>query len=111
MNGMMKYKGYFGSVSYDEADKILHGKIEFIRDLVTYEGSDVAELETMFQEAVDDYLDLCATEKKDPDLPFKGTFNVRTGTDLHRQAALYAKQHNINLNKVVIEALEQFLPS
>jgi predicted HicB family RNase H-like nuclease len=47
---------------------------------------------------------------KEPEQPFKGSFNVRTGTDLHRQAALYAQKNGLNLNKVVVEALKQYLP-
>ena len=41
-----------------------------------------------FEEAVDDYLELCKEEGKEPEKPFKASFNVRTGTDLHRKAAL-----------------------
>jgi predicted HicB family RNase H-like nuclease len=35
--------------------------------------------------------------------------NVRTGSDLHRQAAIAAIQRGMNLNKLVTEALEQYL--
>jgi hypothetical protein len=37
MKDMMTHKGYFGSVSYDDEDKIFYGKIEFIRALVSYD--------------------------------------------------------------------------
>lgn len=40
---------------------------------------------------------------------FKGSFNIRLGTDLHRRVALEAIQRGINLNSVVKEALEQYL--
>lgn len=111
MSNMLSYKGYFGSVQFSEEDRVFHGKMEFIRSLVNYEGTNVDELETAFREAVDDYLELCQDQGKKPDQPFKGSFNVRTGTDLHRQAALYAQQKGLNLNKVVIEALKNFLPT
>ena len=45
-----------------------------------YEGNSVNSLRKAFEGAVDDYLDLCAKEGKIPDKPFKGSFNVRTGT-------------------------------
>ena len=111
MSNMLSYKGYFGSVQFSEEDRVFHGKMEFIRSLVNYEGTNVDELETAFREAVDDYLELCQDQGKKPDQPFKGSFNVRTGTDLHRQAALYAQQNGLNLNKVVVEALKNFLPT
>ncbi|MBN1907565.1 MAG: hypothetical protein JW927_20965 [Deltaproteobacteria bacterium] len=41
MKDMMNYKGYYGSVHYSDEDKVFHGKIKFIRSLVSYEGTDV----------------------------------------------------------------------
>ena len=111
MKDMMAYKDYYGSVHYDDEDRIFHGKMEFIRSLVTYEGSDVKSLRKAFEAAVDDYLELCKEEGKAPEIPFKGSFNVRIGSDLHRKAVLYAKSKNKNLNSVVSEALERYLES
>jgi len=111
MKDMMSYKDYYGSVHYSDEDRIFHGKIEFIRSLVSYEGSDVESLRTAFLEAVDDYLELCAEKGQKPDKPFKGSFNVRTGSDLHRKAVLYARAKGTNLNKIVSEALEKYLSS
>ena len=109
MKDMMSYKGYYGSVHYNDEDRIFHGKLEFIRSLVSYEGSDVKSLRKAFEEAVDDYLELCAQEGIKSETPFKGSFNVRTRSDLHRKAALFAKGRGTNLNKVVTEALEKYL--
>jgi predicted HicB family RNase H-like nuclease len=108
MKDMMSYKGYYGSVQYSDEDRVFHGKIEFIRSLVSYEGSDVETLRKAFEEAVDDYLELCAEEGRKPEKAFKGTFNVRTGSNLHRKAALFAKAKGTNLNRVVTEALEKY---
>ena len=57
MKDMMVYKGYYGSVHYNDEDQIFHGKIEFIRSLVSYEGMDVKNLRIAFEEAIDDYLE------------------------------------------------------
>ena len=54
----MKYKGYTGTSEYRVEDSCYHGQIAFIRDLITYEGESLEELETAFQEAVDRYLEL-----------------------------------------------------
>lgn len=59
MNDLLEYKGYFGSVRYSDADEVFHGKLEFIRDLVSYEGRDAKGLKAAFHEVVDDYLALC----------------------------------------------------
>lgn len=109
MSTMLEYKGYLGSVEYSDDDEALHGRLEFIRDLVTYEGNDAKRLKAAFQEAVDDYLELCEAEDRKPDVPLKGSFNVRPGRDLHRRAALYAKRREINLNTVVTDALRRYL--
>jgi predicted HicB family RNase H-like nuclease len=109
MSTMLEYKGYLGSVEFSEEDELLHGRLEFIRDLVTYEGTDARSLKAAFHEAVDDYLELCEAEGRKPDLPLKGSFNVRPGRDLHRRAMLYARRRGLNLNTVVSEALRRYL--
>ena len=109
MKDMLEYKGYVGSVHFSSEDAVLHGKLEGIRDLVTYEGTDVNSLTKSFHEAVDDYLMSCQEDGKQPEVPFKGTFNVRVGRELHKRAAVFASGHNKKLNAVVTEALEEYL--
>lgn len=109
MKDMMSYKGYFGSVHYSDEDQVFFGKIEYIKSLVNYEGTAVASFKQAFEEAVDDYLVLCQSEGLEPDQSFRGSFNVRPGSALHRKAALFAKEKGMNLNNVVTEALEQYL--
>ncbi|WP_299374359.1 hypothetical protein [uncultured Kiloniella sp.] len=58
MKNVLKYKGYIGSIFFSEEDGVYHGKVEFIRDLVNYEASEVDALEASFHEAVDDYLEM-----------------------------------------------------
>ena len=87
MSHTFEYKGYNGSVLYSAEDKTLHGRIIGIRDMVTYEGKNVSSLEKNFKAAVDEYLKFCKAEGKTPDTPYKGSFNVRLGTDLHKRAA------------------------
>ena len=109
MSTMLEFKGYLGSVEYSDEDEVLHGRLEFIRDLVTYEGMDARSLKAAFQEAVEDYLELCEAEGRKADVPLKGSFNVRPGRDLHRRAMLFAKRQGINLNTVVSDALRRYL--
>ena len=68
MNNTMEYKGFIGSVEFSETDKILFGKVQGIRSLISYEGTTVSELIDDFHGAVDDYLELCAAEGKLPDV-------------------------------------------
>ena len=49
MSDMLEHRGYLGSVLYSDEDETFHGRLEYIRDLVTYEGSDAASLTNAFQ--------------------------------------------------------------
>jgi len=57
---MMKYKGYTGHVEYDDEAKIFHGEVLGIKDVVTFQGTTVDEIEQAFKDSVDDYLAFCA---------------------------------------------------
>jgi predicted HicB family RNase H-like nuclease len=55
----VKYKGYRGQVEYDDQAKIFHGEVIGLKDIITFQGSSVEELETAFKESIDDYLRWC----------------------------------------------------
>jgi predicted HicB family RNase H-like nuclease len=107
MKDMMKYKEYYGSVHYSDEDRVFYGKIEFLRALVSFEGTDVKSLRQAFEEAVDDYLDSCKEQSKEPEKPFKGTFNVRIGPELHQRVAVAAAQRGVSLNGYIAEVLKR----
>ena len=109
MKDMMEYKGYYGSVHYSDEDRIFYGKIEFVRALVSYEGTDVKSLRKAFEEAVDDYLLTFKQQGKEPEKVFKGSFNVRIGSQLHRAMALNALEKGITLNKYIVYVIEKEL--
>lgn len=109
MSNVLEFKGYVGSVCFSSEDDVFHGKLEGIRDLVTYEGTDVESLKASFHEAVEDYLETCKAEGREPQVPYKGTFNVRVAPELHRNAALFAVVKGKKLNTVVSEALKHYL--
>lgn len=105
MKNYFEHKGYVGTVSFSSEDRVFFGKIEGINDVVTFEGSSVTALEKSFKEAVNDYLETCASLGKDPEKLYKGTFNVRVSQELHQQTALLATKTGMNLNEVVKKAL------
>ena len=59
MRHVLKYKCYSGSVEFDPEDRIFHGRILGITDVVGFEGQSASELENSFHEAVEDYLETC----------------------------------------------------
>lgn len=58
-NITLEYKGYLGTVEFSAEDNCLFGKIIGINDLISYEAQEVSELKEAFEEAVNDYLDIC----------------------------------------------------
>jgi predicted HicB family RNase H-like nuclease len=101
----LKYNGYIGSVDLSVEDGLLHGKLLYINDLVTYEAEGATALLQAFQSAVDDYLADCRAEGKSPDVPFKGSFNVRIKSELHRELAEAARTRGRSLNEYVASVL------
>lgn len=102
MKDLMQYRDYYGSFHFDDEDLILHGKIEFIRALITYEATEAKDL----RQAVDDYFDMCKKNKIEPDKSFKGSFNIRVRPDIHRKLAIAADEQEVTFNKYIAETLE-----
>jgi len=110
MTNIMKYKGYIGSVAFDAEDRIFHGRVLGVSSaLIGFEGSTVADLEKDFHNAVDDYLEMCAEEGKEPEKPFKGSFNIRLSPDLHQNLVLNAANQKMTLNAYIKTVLEQVI--
>ena len=56
----MRYKGYEAIVDFDEADRVLHGRTQGTRDVISFEADSAHEIERAFHDAVDDYIEQCA---------------------------------------------------
>ena len=106
-NNYIHYKGYTGSVEFSEADAVFHGKVAGIKSLISFEGDSVATLTEDFRNAIDEYLEFCLESGKEPEKPFKGSFNVRIGAELHRKAAMAASSMNISLNAYIEDAIRK----
>ena len=87
MKNTMTYRGYVGSIEFSESDGVLFGKVLGIRSLLSYEGNTAKELVEDFHGVVDDYFNVCEAEGVEPEVAYKGSFNVRTTPDIHRRAA------------------------
>lgn len=110
MSNTMEYKGYIGSVEFSENDGVFYGKVQGIRSLISYEGTTAKKLIKDFHDAVDDYLSLCEKDGKVPETAYKGSLNVRfKDVNVHREAAIYAMNHNRSLNSFIEEAVKDKL--
>jgi len=106
---MMEYKGYIGKIEIDDEVGILYGEVINVRDVITFEGTSVEEVQLAFHESVDDYLEFCAARGESPEKPFSGKFVLRLPEELHRQAYIQAKLKNKSLNSWVTEVLQSVL--
>ena len=105
MNDILKYKDYLASVHFSMDDEAFYGKVLGIDDLINFEGGSVKELKKAFHEAIDDYISTCARLGKAPNKTYKGTFNVRVSSELHKEAAAFAAVNSISLNDFVKSAI------
>jgi predicted HicB family RNase H-like nuclease len=103
---MMKYKGYTATVQFDAEAGLLHGELEDISDVVTFQADSVAELEAEFHAAVDDYLEFCKEEGREPNRPFSGKLVLRMNPELHRTASRVARTSKQSLNAFISSAVE-----
>ena len=106
-SGCLNYKGYIGSVVFSEEDTVFHGKVIGVKALISFEGDSVNAITEDFHKAVDEYLEFCNENKIESEKPFKGSFNVRIGADLHRKAVLAASNRGVSLNVLVEDAIRQ----
>jgi len=106
---MMEYKGYIGKVEIDEEVGILYGEVINVRDVITFEGTTVEEVQQAFRESVDVYLEFCAQRGESPEKPFSGKFVVRLPAELHRKAYIQAKLKDKSLNSWITEVLQSVL--
>ena len=102
---MMEYKGFIGNVEFDPDARLFHGEVINTKDVITFQGKSVDEIEKAFRELIEDYLDWCKSEGSEPEKPYSGKFNLRLSPELHREAAITAKKLHMSLNSFVEKAI------
>lgn len=104
--GMLKYKGYTGSVEYSDEDKCLFGKIQGLHGtLISYEGTTIEEITKDFHGAVDDYLESCKERGVEPAKPYSGKLVLRMSSELHSQVAAAAFAVGTTINDFINQAV------
>lgn len=101
----MSYRGYTARIEFDAEDHIFVGQVIGIRDIVSFHGESVHELETHFHEVVDDYLDACKQLGQDPNKPYSGKMMLRVPPELHAAVAATAESHGKSINQWAADVL------
>lgn len=102
---ILSHKGYQGSVTFD-GDALLV-QVLHIADAVMDRCDAAKDAQATFEHLVDDYLETCAAVGKDPDKPFRDSFNIRIHPSLHRRAAQAAAERGMSLNQWIGQAIER----
>ena len=103
----MEYKGYIAVLELDTDNGVFHGSVVNTRDVITFEGQNVEELQKELEASVEFYLEVCAKRGKDPEKPASGKFIVRLTPEMHRELIRLAARQNKSLNAIVREALAE----
>jgi len=103
---MLEYKGYIGKVEFDDKAEIFHGEVINLKDVITFQGRSVSELQKAFKDSINDYLEFCAERDESPEKPLSGNFTLRVDPELHRKIYLQACMSNKSLNSWVAEILQ-----
>jgi predicted HicB family RNase H-like nuclease len=96
----MEYKGYKAVICFSGDDRCFYGKVLCTKDFIGFDGTTVSELEDSFHSALDDYLDLCREENKEPAIPISGDFESKISPE---QLAHEFIKHDMKLNPEEID--------
>jgi predicted HicB family RNase H-like nuclease len=107
----MEYKGYIAHVTFDDEFNIFHGEVINIRDVITFQGRSVDELQQALIDSVEDYLEFCADRGEEPEQPFSGLFTIRLSPEQHRRIVLAAEKAGKKIETWVTETLSHAVTS
>lgn len=101
----LRYKGYFGSVEVSVKDQIVHGKVLGLYDSITYESDDIKNIQKVFEEAVDEYLDDCKMLNRNPNKIPSGKFSLRIPAMLHKALEIEKELTGASINQITENSL------
>lgn len=95
----MNYKGYTGKAELDEDSDILHGRVQNIESIVTFEGDSIEEINQAFRDSVDDYLQWCEELGQAPEEPLSGYLCLDMAPEEQQQLARIAAKEGKTLDE------------
>lgn len=96
-DNIYRYKDYHTVIEFNEDDKVYHGKIEGIKDLVSFDGKTMEEAQEAFKESITDYFETCKTVNKKPDGNIHSLY----------QFDIYVLESKVAERELIIHGLEE----
>ena len=103
----MCHNGYFANVEFDAEDHIFVGRIIGIRDIISFHGESVTELEVAFHAAIDNYLAACKELDQKPNKPYSGNLMLRVSKEIHAAVAASAEANGKSINQWATRVLDK----
>ena len=98
MINSMTYKGYAASMVFDAEDKIIVGRVQDIDDIISFHGESVAEFESNFHAAIEDYLAASKELGSAPERPASGGVLGKAARGSHFTGSQRAAKPDWSLN-------------
>ncbi|MBI3366929.1 MAG: type II toxin-antitoxin system HicB family antitoxin, partial [Burkholderiales bacterium] len=99
MSNSMSYTGYRASMVFDKEDKIIVGRVLDVDGIISFHGESVAEFESNFHAAIEDYLAASKALGSAPERPASGKVMLRIAPEVHAAALKAAARSGTSLNK------------
>ena len=96
MINQLYYKGYTANIFFTEEDGVFFGKVEGIRDSISFEGESVKLLTEDFHSAIDEYLEFCKSVGKEPQKTSE--YKEISPEELYNIVCLHANQKKMTVN-------------
>ena len=109
MNNLLEYKGYHANVELDFTEKIFIGSVLGIDDSLNFHGKTVEELQEQFEICIDDYIEMCKYFGKTPEKEYKGSFNIRIPSEMHKKLDMMAISQGTKINQLIIKTIDCYL--
>lgn len=109
MNNLLEYRGYHANIELDVAEKIFVGNVLGIDDSLNFHGKTVEELQEQFEVCIDDYIEMCKHFGKTPEKEYKGSFNIRIPSEMHKKLDIMAISQGTKINQLIIKAIACYL--
>lgn len=71
----LEYNGYQARVEYDVEDNIFIGEVSNIKDSLNFHAKSISEAKAMFEQSIDNYIELCQMIGKTAPKTFQEYFN------------------------------------
>lgn len=95
------------NIEYSDEDQLLIGDVAGIRDVIGLHGESISELRRAFEEAVDDYLETCERQGREPQKTYSGKLSLRLEPTLHASVAAKAELAEKSINRWVSDILSK----